>query len=82
MGDELNLPLPPPAPNKKFGSAKTFPLVSLATTIDCKVSSDEVCNRHFLGKYENYVEVKSAEDIDLCPNCYEKRQAKEAEAAH
>jgi len=49
---------------------------------DCKVSSDEVRNRHFPGKYENYMEVKSAEDIDLCPNCYTKRQAKEAEAAH
>lgn len=49
---------------------------------DCKVSSDEVSNRHFPGKYENYVEVKSAEDIDLCPNCYTERQAKEAEEAH
>ena len=47
---------------------------------DCGLSSDQVVNRHFPGKYENYVEVKSAEDIDLCPNCYAKRQGKEAEA--
>ncbi|MGB9022762.1 MAG: hypothetical protein WCC94_04925 [Candidatus Bathyarchaeia archaeon] len=47
---------------------------------DCGLSSDEVVNRHFPGKYENYVEAKSSEDIDLCPNCYTKRQGKEAEA--
>jgi hypothetical protein len=47
---------------------------------DCGVSSDQVRNRHFPSKYENYEEVRSAENINLCDKCYEKRIVKEEES--
>ncbi len=46
----------------------------------CGLSSDQVRNRHFPGKYENYEEVRSAENINLCDKCYEKRTVKEEES--
>jgi hydrogenase maturation factor HypF (carbamoyltransferase family) len=47
------------------------------TCEDCGKESEDVSNRHFAHPYP-----RDDEDVNLCPECFEKRQAKELEASH